>query len=234
MDDLEIRRYQMLQRVHDFGMTNAVAFPATSFGGQLFTTVNAAISELQSHAAVQSSGIPRERTTTKAVARANLEEDLVAMSRTARAMALEVPGLEDKFRLPRRIGDDRLMNAARAFLTDATPLKQEFVKFAMPEDFLDDLAADIAAFENAIATKNNAVSTRISATASIDEALARGMRAVQQLRAVVKNRFRNDAARLAAWTSASHVERPDKRREETPSEPPIPAPSAAPTSDATA
>lgn len=234
MDQRETRRFEMLQRVRDFGAANAMTFPAATFGGQLFASVNAAITELQGHAARQVSGTPRETTTTKAVARLNLEEDLAVISRTARAIALDTPGLEDKFRLPFRIGDLALVSAARAFLADAVPLKQEFVKYALPEDFLEDLEADIIAFETAIATKNSALSTRISATASIDEAMANGMRAVRQLRAVVRNRFRNDVAKLAAWASASHIERADKRRSEPPGEPPIPAPPATPPADATA
>lgn len=231
MDSIETRRFEMLQRVRDFGAANSTAFPAASFGGQLFTTVNTVITELQDHVTVRASGTSREITTTKAIARANLEEDLVMMSRTARAMALEVPGLEDKFRLPHSNGEQAWLGAARAFLADATPLKQEFVKYAMPENFLEDLAADIAAFESAIAAKNSVQANRISATASIDEVLAKGMRAVQQLRAVVKNRFHADPAKLAAWESASHVERADRRREETPGEPPIPAPIPAPPCD---
>jgi hypothetical protein len=47
---------------------------------------------------------------------------------------------------------------------------------------------------------------RISATESIDAAIDRGIESVRQLDALVRNKFRDDSATLAAWTSASHTE----------------------------
>jgi hypothetical protein len=163
--------------------------------------------------------------TTKAVARANLFEDIEAISRTAKAMALDTPGLEDKFRLPRSPNDAALLHTARAYLSDAQPLKPEFLKFAMPDDFLEDLQADIAAFETASSTKNSATANHLSATAGIDESLAKGLKAVRQLKAVVKNKYRNNPAKLSVWASVSHVERASGKPEvELPPGPPNPAP----------
>jgi hypothetical protein len=51
MNNLEIRRYNMMVRVRDFGASQAADFPAATFGGQLFATLNAAITELAGHAA---------------------------------------------------------------------------------------------------------------------------------------------------------------------------------------
>jgi hypothetical protein len=227
MNNLEIRRYNMLLRVRDFGASQATTFPAASFGGQLFSAVSSAISGLATQAAAQTSGVARQSTTSKAVARANLLEDLEAMSRTAKAMALDTPGLEDKFRLPRKASDVVLLNCARAYKADAQSLKTEFLKYALPEDFLEDLQADISAFEVASTTKNVTAASRVSATASLDEELAKGLKAVRQLQAVVKNMFRNDVAKLAAWASASHVERSGssgKLETELPPNPPNPEP----------
>jgi hypothetical protein len=66
MNNLEIRRYNMLLRVPDFGASQATAFPAASFGGQLFSAVNSAISGLATQAAAQTSGLARQSTTSKA------------------------------------------------------------------------------------------------------------------------------------------------------------------------
>jgi hypothetical protein len=225
MNNLETRRYNMLLRVRDFGAAQATAFPAATFGGQLFASVNSAIAGLATHAAAQTSGAARQSTTSKAVARANLLDDIEAISRTAKAMALDTPGLEDKFRLPRSTSDTALLNLARAYTTDAQPLKTEFLKYALPDDFLEDLQADISAFEAAATVKNATATSRVSATVSLDEELAKGLKAVRQLQAVVKNKFRNDAAKLAAWASASHVERSSpKPKIDLPPNPPNPAP----------
>jgi hypothetical protein len=229
MDNLEIRRLNMLIRVRGFATTHASDFPAESFGNQLVATVNAAISELESHAIVQTSGTARESTASKALAKAHLIEDLEIINRTAKAIALDIPGLEDKFRLPHRVGEAALLNTARAFLADARPLKADFIKYALPENFLEDLQSDIEALEQAIAHRNSKASTQITTTASIDEALAKGLKAVQQLQAVVKNKYRNAPVTLAEWTSASHVERSSssgKAKNKTPTQESTPSPKA--------
>jgi hypothetical protein len=221
MNDLETRRHEMLTRVRDFGTAQAESFPSKSLGGEQFAIVKAAVVELEQHAAAQTSGTgtARQASASRAAARAALREDLQAITRTARAMALDVPGLESKFRLPRSGSDPALVNTARAFLADAAPLKDEFIRHELPADFLDDLAADIAAFEHAINTQHTGTDAHIAATAAIDNALERGLKAVQRLDAIVRNKFRDDPAALAAWTSASHVARAPKHKASAPQPP---------------
>ncbi len=171
--------------------------------------------ELEQHATTQTSsaGAARQGSTSRAVAHAALREDLLAITRTARALALDVPGLDDKFRLPRSGSDTALLNSARAFAADAAPLTAEFIRHELPADFLDDLNADIADFEQAVNSQNTGMDARVAATAAIDGALERGLKAVQRLDVIVRNKFHNDLSTLAAWTSASHVERAPKRKQ---------------------
>jgi len=44
-----------------------------------------------------------------------------------------------------------------------------------------------------------------------EAALTRGLKALQRLDAIVKNKFANDKPTLSAWESASHVERNNGR-----------------------
>ena len=55
---------------------------------------------------------------------------------------------------------------------------------------------------------------------SIDEIDARGMRTARAMDVVVNNFFRNNAAVLAEWETARHVERAPRRKKGTPEEPP--------------
>lgn len=59
---------------------------------------------------------------------------------------------------------------------------------------------------------------QIAATAQIGEVIRRGMVAVRILNGVVKNKYRNNVGKLAAWLSASHIERPSR----TSSKPDVP------------
>jgi hypothetical protein len=210
----------MLVRCGSFGTAEAVSFPATTLGGSLFAELNVVNAELDAHAARQSSAknSAAEGTTSKGAARANLRDDLEAISRTARAIAEVTPGLEDKFRLPRgKVNNQELLASARAFVADALPLKATFIAYGMPADFLDDLNDDIKAFETAVGAQETGRRERVTATAAIDEAIERGMQIVRRLDAIVHNIFRDQPAKLAAWESARHVERAPKRaKKETP------------------
>jgi hypothetical protein len=228
MKDTEVRKYETLTRVGDFGATHVAAFPPTTLGGELFAVVNATVSELDGHLTRQNSGAgsARQATASRSEARDELRRDLEAISRTARSLAETITGLDDKFRLPRgKVGDQLLIGLARAFAADAVPLKGEFLRHEMPANFLDDLNADITAFEEAVNEQNVNVEKRVAATAAIEDAIENGMRAVRRLDAIVRNKFEDDAATLAAWTRASHTERsPRPASKQQPASPPPPTP----------
>ena len=209
MKDSVIRRYETFLRGREFGAAHAAQFPASTFAGELLARLNAAITELDGHTSAQSSGkrSAQEGAAGKASAREELRQDLERISRTARSMALTTPGLEDKFRAPRSISDQALLAVARSFATDAAPLRDEFMRRGLPADFLDDLGRDITAFETSVNQKIQGTETHVTATAAIDDAIERGINTMRELDPIMRNTFANDPATLAAWLSASHVER---------------------------
>lgn len=225
MKDTERRRLEMFIRVREFGAAHAAQFPPTDFAGQQFAILDSAINALEQQTSAQSSGRSRvrESTSSKAAARDELLRDLEAISRTARAMALTAPGLNDKFRIPHNQSNQTVLATARAAAADALPLKAEFIKRGMPDDFIEDLEADIEMLEQAVTHKAQGKDVHVAATAAIDREIERGMNAVRELDPVVRNKFASDSATLAAWSSATHVERNPRR---APVTPPTPAPSS--------
>ena len=165
-----------------------------------------------------------EGTMSKAAAKAELVRDLQAINRTARPMSRIYPGLMDKLRVPYNTSDQGLLAAARACATNAEPLKAEFIKRGMPEDFLEDLQADIAQFEAAIAHMAQSRDAHVEATAAIDELIERGMNAVNELEPIMRNTLTNDQPKLAARLSASHVasKRRSSKQKASPATPPAP------------
>ncbi len=214
--------------MRECGARHASAFPADSFGGQTFAEVGAVITALAGYATTQSvgRGAARERTVSKATARAALYEHLLAINVTARALALDTPGLETKFRMPRSGTDQALLTAGRAFAADAVPLAGAFQKHEMSAHFIDALHADIAALEAALSGRTRSRGSHVAATASLDATVERGIKAVRRLHAIVRNKFRDEPAALAAWESASHVER--RSRTVAPPQPEPPQPSTPP------
>lgn len=222
MKDKERRSYEMLARVRDYGATHAAEFPTGSRGNELFTSLSGVVEELEAHAAAQSSNASAAVAVTgsRAAARETLWADLEAISRTAQGVSATHPGADERFRLPRRNRNDVVLLAtARAFLADARPLKAEFVSYELPADFLESLEAHIGAFESSVTEQNRRAVGRVAATNSIGQAVERGAELTRQIDAIVRNKFKGDPAKLAAWESASRTERARRRSKAEATEP---------------
>ena len=214
MDDNERRKHQMFVRVQQFLTSRASDFGPGSLVKTLAVELTAVITELDEHAAAEVSGggSARQGTVTRAEARAALREGLEAINRTAREM--DQPGLNEKFRLPRGNNDRELISASRAFVEDAIPLKDSFIAHELAAHFLEDIEVDRTALEEAIDNQSGGIGSRVAASAAIDEAIERGTVITRKLGAMMKNKYGNDRATIAEWTSASHTERPPRRRRE--------------------
>jgi hypothetical protein len=208
MNDQEIRYHSKLQRVSVFGAAHAADFAAGSEGAKRFAEILLAVTGLDQLALQQQSsgGAARSGTSAKSIAFASLHDHAAAISHTAHILALSTPGLDQKFLMPRSGGNQALLNAARAFATDALPLKAQFIALDMPADFLDQLNADITQFETALNTQQGGSGSRIAATAGLDEKVNTALLATRILDAIIRNKYKNNPAILAEWTAANHTE----------------------------
>jgi hypothetical protein len=214
MNSVINRTYEMFVRVLSFAAERAGAFPSDSLGAEMVTELKRVVESLTEAGTTQTSGLTsvQRATAERMAAREALRESMQALSRTARVMALDTPGLETKFRLPRSGSDPALLQTARAFASDAVPLKDLFLRHAMHASFIEDFKEDIADLERAVAQQNTGRGAHVSATASVETEAERGMNAVRKLDVIVRNLFRDDAATLAAWESARHVESQPRTR----------------------
>ena len=211
------RMYEMFVRVLGFAEARAEAFPAGSLGAEMVAELKSVVEELTEAATSQTSGLSsvQRATAERTAAREALRASMKAISHTARAMALDTPGLETKFRLPRGGSDSALLQIARAFAADAPPLKDKFLRHAMPADFMEEFGEDITDLERAVGEQNSGRGAPVTATATVGSGAERAMNAVRKLDVIVRNTYRNDAATLAAWESARHVETTPRTRRRT-------------------
>jgi hypothetical protein len=227
VNDRQTKKLEMITRVDALGDALTNDFAASSVGKQLFENLKTAIAEVEGHAAAEASGrtSARHGTGTRSEARENLRADLDAISRTARIMADDVPGVLNKFPAPLRNNDQALINTARAYLADATPFKAQFIAHELPADFLEDLAADIEAMVAAIADQSSGIGDHVAAGAALDDALDRAVEIVRKLEVIMKNKYAHRPDVLAEWTSASHTERAPRRSAGPGGTPPAGSPS---------
>lgn len=134
---------------------------------------------------------------------------------TARSMRFEFDGIEARFQMPENRSDQAMLAAGRGFHSAArNDYENAFVKYGLPAAFLDELKSAIDAFDAALSPPVTPTDAHVAATSDIGTVVRRGMQARQILLGVVKNKYRSDTGKLAAWVSASHIERPPKGDDE--------------------
>ena len=223
MEDRHHRNREMFLRLKAFAASHT-DIPATTVWPQLVTDLTSVIADLDGHVSSEEvgKGAKLSGTATRGVAREELRDDVEAIVRTARVIGETEPGFDDKFRMPRGDNDQAMLDLARgiaALVADAA-VKAEFIKHAMPSDFVEDLSADIAALQDGIGDQYEGRADIKSAGVSIDETDAHGVRIARAMDVVVNNIYRSNAAVLAEWETARHVERAPRRKKGTPAEPP--------------
>jgi hypothetical protein len=114
------------------------------------------------------------------------------------------------------------LQAIDTYATNALPLKTELIAHELPADFLEDLAADKAAFQSANAERLNAVGDHISAREELQNALAGAVEKVRDLTSLMKVKYADNPGKLAEWMAASHIERPARRPKAGAGTPPTP------------
>lgn len=213
MQDNERRNYEMLVRSSGFFVPRAAAFPAASRGGELIAELDEVLRKIDANAEakVTHASAAAQGTASRREARATLRRSLEAINRTARAMALDTPGLDKRFQMPRSSNDQSLLITARAYLTNAETFKADFIRNELAPTFHEDLRGFVSDFEQSIAGQNRSLGARVSATRAVKTAVAHGVSVVRRLDAIVRNKFADDSAALAEWERATHVERAPRR-----------------------
>jgi hypothetical protein len=222
----DTRRYEMLVRVSEFGAAHADLFPADSLGGQMFAAAKNATATLAEYAAaeISSRGDVYEKVRARDAARMRLLTLLEPIRRTARAMAMDMPGVDGKFRLSSTQGARTLLASAQACAKDAHALSASLTAHGLPATFLDEIDGAVLAFENAVREHTNSRPGLVAARSGLKNAIQAGMTAVQRLDGIVPNRLRDDPTTLAVWERARQVDWPARTRKgaRKPSEQPAP------------
>lgn len=223
MKDTEIRHLDRSQRVRQLVPNLVPPFPEDSRAMALVAIVAEVIADAQEQAARQVAANldRRESTEQKRVAIRTLLLLMRAISQIARSINQQFPGMADQFRMPPDI-DQVILNTARAFITNAAPIAVRFTSRGLSAGFIGELQAAIDAVLSAETRQSAALAAQTAATAALAAALEREREAVRELDVIIRNVFRDDPATLAAWKSASHIERAPRRTNKETTTPPTP------------
>lgn len=212
MNDYDRRRYEMLVQVKQFGIDNTADMNTTA--QNKFTIIGTLVDEIETESAEQQSGFSEaaQQTAVKGTARENLRDRMADTRNTARGMEPDFDGIYNKFRFERGMNDASLLARARAFIIEAAPYKSDFANYSLSPDIVAELTTLADAFEATFATTATATAEHVEATASVADKISQGMIQTRSVSPIVENIYSTDPGKLAAWRSASHVEKPPKKK----------------------
>jgi|KBSMisStaDraftv2_1062788.scaffolds.fasta_scaffold204589_2 hypothetical protein len=218
MRTIERRQYEMLARVCGFGEQHADLFPTSSLAADALGSIVTSVEQMAEFA-VSKTVAAETGKEQKANARQALIEQLEAISRTARGIAMDTEGLANTFLIPRGRADQALVTTGHVFARDAEPYKATFLAHGMPATFIEDLRDRVVRFEQAIRAREKGKNGHRAAIAAIGAALSSGNAAAQKLDVILANLLRDDPGAMAVWTRDRQVERPRRRRRRDPQRP---------------
>lgn len=238
MNDRDKRRYDAFKRVQAFGDANAADFAAGSVAQTNFAKIDQTIVGLDKAKAGQ---VGNANTSMETLLNA-VRLDIQNITRTAAAIDQDEPGFADTFHPPKAYNPAALLTTADAFLlqlavlptddaatkTAKTALAAKFVAHEMNVNFVTNLQTDRAAITSEAENIEDGSEDRIGSTAIISPLIQQGMKAVNTLDAIMHNKYGAQPDKLAAWASASHIERDPQRNNPQPT--PTPGPQTIPPS----
>lgn len=216
MNDRDRLRYEMQVRVAQLGVDNAADF--TGIATTNFANLKTLVDDVEATSAAQQSGFGEaaQQFEVKDTCRENLRDIMSDMSRTSKSMEYAFDGISDKFAFQRNMPDAAMLAKARAFHSESAAYEADFIAYGMDPDFRKDLNNAADAFEASFSNTASATAEHVQATADEAAKVRQGMIIVRILDGIVRNVYANDPGKLAAWFSASHVEKSPKKKTPTP------------------
>ena len=220
MRDIERRRLKTLKRCVQFFKDNLADLNVGILKVK-FLALEALVDLADSLSAdvVSNIGEGAGATEQKSTIKENLRDKCDAISETAKGMEPDFDGISAIFRFRRNLNEADLLAKAMGFAQSAIPYEADFIAHFLPATFLADLNADIAAFETALNTQTSKTDGRIEAHAELATAISDGMKIKRSLKSLVRNRYAGDPGKIAAWESASHVEKAPEKEDPVPPTP---------------
>ena len=208
MTGLNTHVYAMLCRIVVFSEKHPHLFAPGTVAAELLEKVRTASLKLSEYAATQTSkrGAFKQGVENRKAARADLQARVDAIYRIA-----SVNGLRS-FEPPRSRGVVALVETANGFVKNLESVKQVFVAYHLPEDFIDQLKASAENLQAMINHQTFLRADQMTATKVIDEARALGMDAVKRLDPIITNQLAQDPTTSEVWFSMRRIDHRKARR----------------------
>jgi hypothetical protein len=196
-------------RANDFLQESKVDFTENTYATTQIAVLDVKVAESEDaiEEQISSDGGARQQYDIAEDANEKLKDAMRDVADFAVTLADQIDGIEEKFRFVRTGGKRARIARARAFAADALPYEALFTGRGLEENFIQDLNAKADTLEQALANAVAETAKRVGSTGKRRLSIKEASKIVASLDPIVRKRYRDDPAKLAAWTFASHVQR---------------------------
>ena len=205
MSDDDLLQRSRLKRILVFNTDNPTAFPANGVMRTVLTRMAALDAELDDLAPSQETATVTGKSGTVTIHRYldAVHDDLVSLSQISLAVEEDHPALRDLFRIPTQQRQLNWIDLADAVPAKLTPHLALFQEYGLEDDFLSDLATDVADYKAAFGGRSGQRQSRSGDTRDIEVKVVEGKKLVKKLDVYAGRRFKSDASLMGRWMEAS-------------------------------
>lgn len=212
-------------RVDLFMTTNAEDFPESSKAAIAHTRLKEELTGLDALKETRAGGVGKRQqgTAGRRTTRKRLRELVNAISNTAQTIALDHSDFKGMFSLKELDdSDDTLIATARNFADKAAAYVGLFVDYELQPTLVTDLRSDADTLDTFRRLQEEGVGEHSGSNTSADEAVRRLTEQVERLDTFVRNKYRGDPAKVAAWERARRLEKAPQHPKDDGNAPPTP------------
>jgi hypothetical protein len=210
MNKVILNTIDMGDRVVEFGKKPALALTVSITA--LFAQAEIKTEALKTAAAEQSAGAHTRRGGSAECKRLAREvrvsmRDIAEIAKILKAT--ELFGAAELFRMPRNVAYQKLVAAARGFVTTAEipAHKAAFIAKGLPATFVEDLTDLIDTFETAVSLRASGRNELVASTAGLRAKASALLEVARELRAVLRVHFKGQPDLIESFRTAARVHR---------------------------
>ena len=225
MKDSNRRDYEACKRDVQWSVDYTGLIPGGSVFETKFIALKAKVDSIEAKAGGQmlAIGETAEEFDQKTDSRSELRQKVSDASDAAVAAEPDFPGIQEVFRFRRNMNDADLLATGRAFVLRDPEFGAIIKDYSGNGSWAIDLTAAADAFEGSTNQASSALGSRAAAVAEINQDVADAMQLKRTVDKMVPL-FITDIGALAAWNTATHVERAPKSKPKPPTPPTPPTP----------
>ena len=223
MKDSNRRDYEACKRDVQWSVDYVGLIPGGTIFETKFIDLKTRVDSIEAKASGQmfAIGETAEEFDQKTDSRSKLRQKLSDASDAAVAAEPDNPGIQEVFRFRRNMSDADMIATGRAFVLREPEFGAVIKEYSNNGNWAPELTAAADAFEDATNQASSALGSRAAAVAEIDQEIADTMQVKRTLDKLVPL-WITDIGALAAWNTATHVERAPKSKPKPPPTPPTP------------